>query len=62
MGCCPSLSPQKINGKPRVCVDYQKINDRTKKDYYPLPFINDILDEVTSHELYSFGDGYNGYN
>lgn len=39
-----------------------KLNDCTKKDYYPLPFINDILDEVTGHELYSFGDGYNGYN
>jgi hypothetical protein len=61
-GVLPITVTIKKNGKPWVCVDYQKFNDCTKKDYYPLHFINDILDEVTGHELYSFGDGYNGYN
>jgi hypothetical protein len=50
------------NGKFQVCVDYRRSNDCTKKDYYPFPFIDDILDEIASHELYSFGDGYSGYN
>ncbi len=48
--------------KLRVCVNYWKLNDCTKKDYYPLPFIDDILDEIINHELYNFGDGYNAYN
>jgi hypothetical protein len=51
----------KKNGKFQVCVDYQRLNDCTKKDYYPFPFIDDILDEIAGHELYSFGDGYSGY-
>jgi hypothetical protein len=52
----------KKNGKLQVCVEYYKLNDCINKDYYPLPFIDDILDEVIGNELYSFGDGYSGYN
>ena len=33
-----------------------------QKDHFPLPFINTILDEVAGHELYTFMDGYSGYN
>jgi len=36
--------------------------DYTNKNYHSLPFINDILNEVVDHELYSFKDGYSGYN
>lgn len=53
---------KKKNGKLQVCVDYKKLNAVTKKDYYPLSFIDEILEEVAGHEWYSFGDGYNGYN
>jgi hypothetical protein len=38
------------------------LNFLTKKDSYPLPFIDEIMDSVTSKELYSFLDGFNGYN
>jgi hypothetical protein len=34
-----------------ICVNYSKLNDCTKKDYYPLHFIDDILDEIANHEL-----------
>ncbi len=51
----------KKNGKLWVCVDYYKFNDCTNKDYYPLPFINDILYEVIGNELHCFGDGYSAY-
>jgi hypothetical protein len=40
----------------RAFVDY------IDKNYHPLPFINDILNEVVDHVLYSFKDGYSGYN
>jgi len=36
--------------------------DYTNKNYNPLPFINYILNEEVDHELYSFKDGYSGYN
>jgi hypothetical protein len=39
-------------------VDYHKLNVQTKKDPFPLPF----LDSVARHEMYLFMDGYNIYN
>ncbi|CAG8834627.1 15666_t:CDS:1, partial [Cetraspora pellucida] len=47
----PSCSPwafpvvlvKKKNGKMRLCVDFRKLNQRTKRDSYPLPRINELL-------------------
>ena len=53
----------KKNVKMRICQDYRKLNAvTTKKDYFPLPFIDIILDVVAGHECYSFLDGFSGYN
>ncbi len=52
----------KKNGKLRVCVNYKALNKVSKKDRYPLPFCEEILEEVTGHEMYTFGDGYRGYH
>ncbi len=43
-------------------MDYQKLNVQTKKDPFPLPLLDSILDSIVEHEMYSFMDGYNGYN
>jgi hypothetical protein len=43
-------------------VDYQKLNSQTKKNPFPLPFLDSILDIVVGHEIYSFMDRYSGYN
>jgi hypothetical protein len=53
---------KKKNGKLRVCIDYRALNKNIQKDHFPLPFVNTILDEVAGHELYTFMDGYSGYN
>ena len=58
----PMVLVKKKNGKIRVCIDYRALNKRTQKDHFPLPFINTILDEVAGQELYTFMDGYSGYN
>lgn len=58
----PMVLVKKKNGKLRVCVDYRKLNARTQKDHFPLPFITSILEEVAGHDLYTFMDGYSGYN
>jgi hypothetical protein len=34
----------------------------TRKDYFPLPFMDQILERVAGHEFYCFLDGYSGYN
>ena len=46
----------------RVCIDYRKLNTATRKDHYPLPFIDQMLDRLASHSHYCFLDGYSGYN
>ena len=33
----------------RVCIDYKKLNNATKKDHYPLPFIDQMLDKLAGH-------------
>jgi len=53
---------KKKNEKLRVCVDYRQLNKHTRKDHFPLPFINTIVDEVAGNELFTFMDGYSGYN
>ena len=42
----PVISVAKKNGKKRFCVDYRKLNTVTKKDQYPLPWIDKMLDSL----------------
>jgi hypothetical protein len=58
----PVVLALKKNGKLRVCVNYKALNKVTKKDRYPLPFCEEILEKVVGHEMYTFGDGYKGYH
>ena len=46
----------------RICIDYQKLNKATRKDHYPLSFLDQMLDQVAGHSHYCFLDGYLGYN
>ncbi|XP_073138829.1 uncharacterized protein [Henckelia pumila] len=46
----------------RVCIDYRKSNDATRKDHFPLPFIDQMLERLAGYEFYCFLDGYSGYN
>ena len=46
----------------RVCIDYRKLNIATRKNHYPLPFIDQMLDRLAGHSHYCFLDGYSGYN
>jgi hypothetical protein len=49
--------PQK-NGKLKIYIDFRKLNVTTKKDPYPLPFKNEVLNTIARYEAYSFLDGY----
>ncbi|KAJ9547052.1 hypothetical protein OSB04_019595 [Centaurea solstitialis] len=46
----------------RICMDYRQLNLATKKDHFPLPFIDQMLDRLAGKEFFCFLDGYSGYN
>ena len=46
----------------RVCIDYKKLNTATRKDHYPLSFIDHMLERLAGHSQFCFLDGYYGYN
>ena len=46
----------------RVCTNYRKLNTATRKDNYPLSFIDQMLDRLAGHPHFCFLDGYSGYN
>ncbi|KAL6313352.1 hypothetical protein AAG906_028232 [Vitis piasezkii] len=41
----------------RVCIDYRRLNAVTRKDHFPLPFIDQVLERVSGHPFYCFLDG-----
>nr|GEU65995.1 DNA-directed DNA polymerase [Tanacetum cinerariifolium] len=45
----------------RVCIDYRKLNDATRKDHFPLPFMDQMLERLEGNEFYCFLDGFFGY-
>eukprot|EP00253_Pinus_taeda_P020212 PITA_20212 len=58
----PLVIVPKKNGKWRVCVDYRALNKATQKDPFPLPFIDQVLDNLAGKKFFSFLDGFSGYN
>jgi hypothetical protein len=41
-----------------MCIDYQKLNKATRKDHFPLPFIDEMLERLTNHSVFYYLDGY----
>ena len=66
----PSHSPwtsnlvlvRKKNGKLRICVDYRELNQKTKKDSYALPRIEDLLDSLSGSSFFSTVDFKSAYH
>jgi hypothetical protein len=56
------LVPTHIQSGWRVCIDYQRLNAATRKDHFPLPFIDQMVERLAGHEYYCFLDGCSGYN
>ena len=51
----------KKNGKWRVCVYFRELNKATLKYYFPLPFIDQVLDTLSGKKYFSFLNGYSRY-
>nr|GEW35653.1 reverse transcriptase domain-containing protein [Tanacetum cinerariifolium] len=55
------LIPTRLVTGWRVCIDYRKLNDATRKDHFPLPFMDQMLERLAGNEYYCFPDGFSGY-
>jgi hypothetical protein len=52
----------KKQGTIRVCTDFHDLNNTCPKENFPMPFIDQIIDDYVGHEALSFMDGFSGYN
>ncbi|GJX71781.1 reverse transcriptase domain-containing protein [Tanacetum coccineum] len=50
-----------IDLKNVVCIDYRKLNEATRKDHFPLSFMDQMLERLAGNEYYCFLDGFSGY-
>ncbi|GJV92341.1 hypothetical protein Tco_1540154 [Tanacetum coccineum] len=55
------LIPTRLVTGWRVCIDYRKLNKATRKNHFPLPFMNQLLERLAGNEYYCFLDGFSGY-
>nr|GEX16343.1 reverse transcriptase domain-containing protein [Tanacetum cinerariifolium] len=55
------LIPTQLVTGWRVCIDYRKLNDVTRKGHFPLPFIDQMLKRLARNEFYCFLNGFSGY-
>nr|GEZ19759.1 DNA-directed DNA polymerase [Tanacetum cinerariifolium] len=55
------LVPTRLVTGWRVCIDYMKLNEATRKDHFPLPFMDQMLERLAGNEYYCFLDGFFGY-
>lgn len=52
----------KEDGKVWMCVDYRDLSRASPKDDFPLPHIDVLVDNIMQISVFSFIDGFSGYN
>ena len=53
--------PTRLTTGWRVCINYRRLNEVTRKDHFPLPFMDQLLERISGYPFYCFLDGYSGY-
>ena len=53
--------PTHLTTSWRVCIDYRRLNAVTRKNNFPLPFMDQLLERVFRHPFYCFLDAYSRY-
>ncbi|CAM9000551.1 unnamed protein product [Rhodiola kirilowii] len=56
------MATTRVKNSWRMCIDYRKLNAVTRKDHFPLPFIDQMLDRLAGKPFFCFLDGFSGYN
>ena len=45
----------------RMCIDYRKLNKATRKDHFPLPFVDQVLERLANFSYFCYLDGLSGF-
>ena len=56
------LIPHIVVTSYRMVTNFRKLNKATRKDHYPLPFIDQMLERLSKHTHFCFLDGYFGFS
>ena len=57
----PIVLAKKKDGTKRLCVDYRALNSKIIRERYPLPLIEDVIDELRGYSYFSKIDLENGF-
>nr|GEY28425.1 reverse transcriptase domain-containing protein [Tanacetum cinerariifolium] len=55
------LIPTRLVMGWRVCIDYRKLNEATRNDHFPLPFMDQMLERLAGNQYYCFLDVFSSY-
>jgi hypothetical protein len=58
----PDGSSRQKTRRDKICVDLRKLNDACLHDPFPTPFMDEVLENVGGHEVYSFTNRFSGYH
>ena len=55
------LIPMRVQNGWRMCIDFRKLNANTRKDHFPIPFIDEMLERLVGKSFFCFLDGFSSY-
>jgi hypothetical protein len=55
------LVPMRVQNGWRMCINFRKLNVTTRKDHFPILFINEMLEILAGKSFFYFLDGFSSY-
>ena len=55
------MVPMRVQNGWGMCIDFYKLNEVTKKDHFPIPFLDQMVERLAEKPLFCFLDGFSGF-